>query len=223
MVWTQAEVKQSGVYWLTILINIFNSFARLTSSIIYGWKMFSFSWRLQADYQTSAGHTIRVWRRPSDIGVPIGIEFDSTFKSLKRKLCLKTMITNHTLLIKIKHVLLKSLIALFNDFPGNASGMCVFDLRQQCKLDICTRSIFWPIYAKTWKVYLKCIYSMHTPQAEETQSIRKWNKLFLTCLFFQLLINILNIIHFPNICYLHEYYNLKNRLLLMMQIKSEIP
>lgn len=59
---------------------------------------------------------------------------------------------------------------------------------------------------------------MHTPQAEETLL-----GLFLICLFFQLLINILNIIHFPNICYLHEFYNLKNRLLLMMQTKSEIP
>lgn len=89
MVWTQAEVKQSGVYWLTILINIFNSFARLTSSIIYGWKKFSFSWRLQADYQTSAGHTIRVWRRPSDIGVPIGIKSSIAPLSPKEEIMFK--------------------------------------------------------------------------------------------------------------------------------------
>lgn len=133
------------------------------------------------------------------------------------------MITNHTLLIKIIHVLLKSLIALFKDFPGNASGMCVFDLRQHCKLDICTRSIFCQYMQNhekyIWNVFIKCTHL----RLKKLSLLGRENKLFLICLFFQLLINILNIIHFPNICYLHEFYNLKNRLLLMMQTKSEIP
>lgn len=133
------------------------------------------------------------------------------------------MITNHTLLIKIIHVLLKSLIALFKDFPGNASGMCVFDLRQHCKLDICTRSIFCQYMQKhekyIWNVFIQCTHL----RLKKLSLLGRENKLFLICLFFQLLINILNIIHFPNICYLHEFYNLKNRLLLMMQTKREIP
>lgn len=104
------------------------------------------------------------------------------------------MITNHTLLIKIIHVLLKSLIALFKDFPGNASGMCVFDLRQHCKLDICTRSIFCQYMQKyekyIWNVFIQCTHL----RLKKLSLLGRENKLFFICLFFQLLINILNII-----------------------------
>lgn len=45
---------------------------------------------------------------------------------------------------------------------------------------------FLPIYAKIWKVYLKCIYSMHTPQAEETQSIRTWKQIVFYLFIFSI-------------------------------------